>query len=128
MLRRSLCISLVGLLLSQVVASPVYPAAKQDDERIRKIKEDVHQLSQTGESHVRIELRDHRKLKGYIAKVEDDQFVISDLKSGKSTTVLYSDVLKVKRIKSHAGLVKAIGIIGTLVGIFVIVLVSVPRD
>jgi hypothetical protein len=54
----------------------------------------------------RIELRDHRELKGYITSVGDDQVVISDLKSGKSTTLLYSGVLKAKELRVMRALLK----------------------
>ena len=50
---------------------------------------------------VEVRLRDKTKLKGYVQQIADDHFVISDLKTNKTTNIAYAQVRKVKQVKDH---------------------------
>ncbi|MCI0488374.1 MAG: hypothetical protein L0229_17430 [Blastocatellia bacterium] len=61
-----------------------------------KIKVGIFKLGIGKESRVAVRLRDKTKLAGYISEIKEDSFVLTDLKTGTSTAIDYSDVTQVK--------------------------------
>jgi hypothetical protein len=43
-----------------------------------------------------VKLKDRTRLTGYVSKISDDSFAVTDLKSGEARTVAYPDVVQVK--------------------------------
>ncbi|MBZ5665977.1 MAG: hypothetical protein LAO30_15350 [Acidobacteriia bacterium] len=75
------------------------------------------------QSRVRVNLRDGTEVKGYISKVEENAFEVTDKKSGKVVVISYTEVEKVK----GPGLSKAANIVigvGVAVGVVVAVLIA----
>jgi hypothetical protein len=61
-----------------------------------KAKAEVQKRGVGEQSRVRVSLRDGTEVKGYISKVEENSFEVTDKKSGKAVAVSYNDVNKVK--------------------------------
>jgi hypothetical protein len=47
-------------------------------------------------------MKNGKKVKGYIAQVQEDDFVVRDRKTDAPTTIRYSDVLKVEENRGHS--------------------------
>ena len=89
-----------------------------------KAKAEVQKRGIGEQSRVRVRMRDGTEVKGYINKVEENSFEVTDRKSGKVVAISYNDVNKVK----GPGLSKAADIaigVGILVGIVVGILIAV---
>jgi len=67
-----------------------------DAKQAAKAKAEVQKRGVGERSRVRVSLRDGTEVKGYISKVEENSFDVTDKKSGKAVAVSYNDVNKVK--------------------------------
>jgi hypothetical protein len=104
MLKKHLSWLLSGLLLLCVVTQPV-AAGKQDDKKpvtIETIKSQVAKIGVGEKAKATITKKDGTKTKGYIARADEDDFVIRDRKTDAPTTIRYSDVAKVERNRGHS--------------------------
>lgn len=96
--------------------------ATQTDEmfRITKLKASLQKRGIGEKSRVTVRLRNKEEIKGYISKIEDASFDVTDKTVGQATTILYVDVERVQ----GSGLSKGakIGIIaGAAVALVVVV-------
>lgn len=123
----ALLMSIVLLFEGTIWASPGFPGSPEqasESKQAIKAKAEVHKRGVGEQSRVRVELRDGREIRGYISKIEDASFEVTDKASAKATMISYSDVSKVK----GPGLSKAANIliaVGIAVGIVVAVLIAV---
>jgi hypothetical protein len=83
----------VSMLANQSVAATPPDKETRSIERVRAA---IYQLGTGQSSLVNITLRDKTKVIGYLSEVGDNSFVVTDLKTAKSTTVAYPDVAQVK--------------------------------
>ena len=94
-----------------------------------KIKEGIGKLGTGNDARVVVKLRDHTKLAGFISSIEEARFIITDVKTGNSTAVSYSDVTQVKGNNLSTGAKIAIGIgIGVCATLLVLYLISLSFD
>jgi hypothetical protein len=91
-----------------------------------KVKTSVAQLGVGEGARVTVKLRDKTKLEGYVSKVRQDSFDITDLKTGTPTTVAYPDVAKAKGHNLSTGAKIAIGA-GIGAGIVLLILLLYIR-
>ena len=85
-----------------------------------KIKAKVQKRGIGETSRVKAKLVNGSEVKGYVSKIEETSFTVTDKKTGQTTTVLYADVHKIR----GPGLSKGDKIlIGVGVGVVVFVLV-----
>ncbi len=101
---------------SQTQASQVKQAAKA--------KAEVQRRGVGEQSRVRVSLHDGTEVKGYISKVEENSFEVTDRKNGKVVAISYQDVNKVKGpgLSKTAQIIICVGIvIGIVVGIAIAV-------
>ena len=128
MLKKHLSWLLSGLLLLCVAAQPV-GASRQGDKQattVETIKSEVAKIGVGEKAKATITKKDGTRTKGYIARADEDDFVIRDRKTDAPTTIRYSDVAKVERNRGHStakhvGLGVAVGVgavITTLLIIF----------
>ena len=99
---------LVAVLVFNSVAVP-QATQTQRASPAAKVKTEVQKRSTDEKSRVKVRLRNKAEVKGYISKIEDASFDVTDKKTGRATTIPYADVEKVQ----GAGLSKGakIGII-----------------
>jgi hypothetical protein len=67
------------------------------DHQADQIKAEVEKRGARKQSRVRVSLRDGTEIRGYISKVDERSFGLTDEKSGKLTTISYENVNKIKR-------------------------------
>jgi hypothetical protein len=108
MFSKSLSLLLAVWIL--VVSGAPYALAKQDPRSAHtsRVKAAIQHLG-TGESaRLKVELYDKTKLAGSIAEIGDDQFVLHDATTGRSSSIAYSAVKKLRG--SAPGLVQTIAL------------------
>jgi hypothetical protein len=126
MLKKFLCLALVGLLINMVSLSPVYAGSKEEKQArfAEKVREGILKLGTGTDARVEVKLRDKTKLKGYISEAGADSFTVVDTKMGVATTVAYPQVTQVKgnNLSSGARVAIAIGLaIALLIGVAMVV-------
>lgn len=88
-----------------------------------QVKIQVAKLGLGEKARATITLKDGKKVKGYVSKAEEDDFVVRDRKTDVPTTIRYIDVAKVEKNKGHST-ARNLGLgIGIGVGAFLAVLV-----
>ncbi len=85
-----------------------------------KVKTGVQKRGIGEKSRVKVRLRNKAEVKGYISKIEDASFDVTDKNTGRATTIPYADVKKVQ----GAGLSKGAKI-GIIVGAAVVIVAVV---
>lgn len=63
---------------------------------VEKLKAGISKLGTGEKAKIEVKMKDGTKLKGFISEANDEQFVVTDAKTGKSTVVAYSQVRKAK--------------------------------
>lgn len=126
MLKITLSLLLAGLLFHHGSAGHVLAKSKAAEEahRIEKVKVSISRLGVGKEARVALKLRDKTKLAGYISRVEEDHFVVAEMKGDASTIVAYADVTQVKGHNLSTGAKIAIGV-GIGVGVVILILLLI---
>jgi hypothetical protein len=104
MLKKHLSWSLSCLLLLGLIAQAV-GAGQQGDKQatpVETIKSEVAKIGVGEKAKATITKKDGTKTKGYIARADEDDFVIRDRKTDAPTTIRYTDVAKVERNRGHS--------------------------
>jgi flagellar basal body-associated protein FliL len=73
------------------------PAPKDPVPQVEKIKMKVAKMGTGEKAKAKVKLRSGEKLKGYISSAGENDFVLTDKKSGKTTTIAYADVDEVRK-------------------------------
>jgi hypothetical protein len=100
-------------------------AAKTKEEKTAelaaKVKTEIAKLGTGPDARIEVKLRDKTKLKGYVSKVGEESFVITDPNSGAEINVPYPSVTKAKGANMSTGATIAIVV---LVGVIVAVAIG----
>jgi hypothetical protein len=104
-------LSLMLVYLLVFTAAPVLAGSKADGQAQtpEQIKAKIGQLGVGAKARATIKLKNGTKLKGYVERSGESEFVFRDKETGTSASVLYTDVAKVDANKGHST-AKAIGI------------------
>jgi len=95
---------LAGLLLLGPALQTV-SARQQSDKQalsLEQIKIQVTRLGVGEKARATITTRDGAKIKGYVDRVGDEDFVMRDRKTTAPTTIRYADVQKIDRSHGHS--------------------------
>ena len=100
----------------------VVAQAAQTQEASQAVKADIQKRGIGEKSRLKVRRRNKPEVRGYISKIEDTSFEVTDKKTGQVTTIPYADVEKLQ----GAGLSKGakIGLIAGL-GVAIVALVIV---
>ena len=87
-------------LVAMAIPPKLYAGSKDEKQAIlaEKVKKGILQLGTGERVRVSVELRDKTKLDGYINSSDENSFVVTDPKSGNSTSVPYNTVKSVKGV------------------------------
>jgi hypothetical protein len=117
-----------GLLLLGPLSTMTQAASGKDKPpvTVEEIKTRISKLGLGEKARATITLKDGSKRKGYIARADQDDFVIRDRKTDSPTTIRYADVAGVERNKGHStakhvGIGVGIGVGAFLAAIFIII-------
>jgi hypothetical protein len=123
-----LLLSLTLIYLLVFTAAPVLAGSRIDTQAQspEQVKAKVEQIGTGERARANVRLKNGTKLKGYIQRAGDTEFVLTDKDKGTSTTLLYSDVDKIERRKGHSTAkwvtIGAAAGVGAFVGILLIVI------
>lgn len=123
MIKRSLSLLLMILLTFVAAARAAGQASTTQASDTEKIKSKVARLGVGEKARAQVKLRTGEKIKGYVSRAGETDFVITDKKTAETKTFLYADVLDVKK---PGGLSTAAKIgIGVGIGVAVLAIVFV---
>lgn len=93
-------VSPVILLLVTVLvfnsAADAQPAKTEDGSQAAKVKTALQKRGVGEKSKVKVRLRTKEEIKGYISKIEDESFDLTDSKTGQATTIQFVNVERVQ--------------------------------
>jgi len=117
--KKHLSIILIVSLISLATGIQAFARGSGKDAlpQVEKIKAKIAKLGTGEKAKVRIKLRSGERLKGYISSAGENDFAITDKKSGQTKTVLYSDVIEARKPGLSKGtkiaIVVVIGVVAT---------------
>ena len=103
--------------------APAFAQNLTDAAETAKIKTALTKRGTGEKAKIKIKLRDGREIKGWIAELNADDFVIADSKTKNQTKIFYNDVVKVK--KSGLSLGAKLGIAALVVGAAAVIVIAV---
>ena len=112
MFRKYISILFIVLVVNLLGVFPVIASTKEEKEAqfAEKVKANIAKLGTGKDARVEVKLKDGTKLKGYVSKIDDESFVVTDAKTGTETTVLYPQTKQIKGNNLNTGAKIAIGI------------------
>jgi hypothetical protein len=98
LMKKLLTLMVACLVVSAVSVRPVAASSKAEKEArfAGKVKLGVEKLGSGRDTRVEVKLRDKTRLKGYISEISENEFVVTDLKTGASNKVAYTEVKQIK--------------------------------
>ena len=98
----SLLLAILLVSNSVVFADQAAPAPgttqvqTQETPQAAKIKAKVQMRGIGENARVKVKLMNGAEVKGYVSKIEETSFTVTDKKTGQTTAVLYADVQKIQ--------------------------------
>lgn len=129
-MKRLLTLMVTCLVVSALTVRPV-AASSNAEKEVRfaaKVKSGIEKLGSGRETRVEVKLRDKTKLKGYVSEINENGFVVTDLKTGASNNVSYGDVKQVKGNNWSTGAKIALGVGIAAVVLLIFVLAALNSD
>ena len=122
MLKGHLSIMLIGLLFHMsIMPTLARSKAEKEAQSTQKVKAVILKLGIGEAALISVKLRDKTKLEGYISESSEDHFVVTNAKTGVTTSVAYPQV---KQVKGNNLSTKAKIAIGVLIGVAVLDVVA----
>ena len=123
MLKANVSFLIAILILQFLFIAPAFGQSLTGAAETAKIKAALTKRGAGEKSKVNIKLRDGREIKGYVAGLNADDFVIADSKTKTQTIIAYTEAVKVK--KSGLSLGAKIGIAALAIGAVTVVVIAV---
>ena len=93
MLKRILC-AFLAIVLQSCSMIPAY--ASNSANRAEELKAGLKKLGTGEKTKIKVKLANGSKFSGYLSRIRENDFEVTDFKNGKTTAVLYSNVVKAK--------------------------------
>lgn len=126
MLKTVVLISIAVLIIQFFFIAPTSAQKLTDDAQTVKIRKDLMKRETGEKSKIIIKLRDGREIKGYIAEMNADDFVIANSKNNQRETIAYSDAVKIKKSGLSLGAKMAIGV-GVVIAVAAVVALAAKK-
>lgn len=129
MFKRILTITLTFLIINLSLTSIAFAETKEEKEAkfAEKVKTQITKLGTGKDAKVEVKLKDSTKLKGFVSKIGDESFVVTNDKTGDSTEIPYPQTKQVKGNNLSNGAKILIGV-GLIVAFTVILYVAGRSD
>lgn len=114
----ALCLLFVGV--PNVAAKS---KAEKAAEFAAQVKTDIAKLGTGPDARIEVKLRDKTKLAGYVSRVGEQSFFITDTKTGAETEVPYPNVAKASGQNMSTGAKIAIGVLAGVGAVFLVLLI-----
>lgn len=127
MLQKIISLMLIIAFVNLISVSHVLAANdKKDAKTTAKVKDNIARLGTGGMARVKIELKDNRKIEGYVAEAGQDSFTVKNSETGQTTEVAYSQVKKARGNNLSTGAKIAIGV-GVAIAVLAIVFLAAKK-
>lgn len=124
MFRKVFAILLTGILITTAFGIQSVHAQAGNFTETEKVRVKVHKIGIGRDARVEVKLRDNTKLKGHVSHAGQDDFTVTDSKTGTAQTVAYTDVTQVKKpggLSTRALLaIGAVAVAAVVIGVTVI--------
>ena len=124
---------LVIALVANSIALPAQkptegPSQGSDSKNAAKVKAEVQKRGIGKQSRLKVTLRNHTQVKGYVSQIGDASFQITNPKTQDVTTIAYADVKKVRGpgLPRSAGIAIGIGVVAA--ALLILLAFSLPKD
>ena len=128
MFKKNLSLIIVVSLLLSLFATPAALAKTKEEKEsalAAKVKDGVAKLGAGVDAKISVKLRNKTKLRGYVSRIEEENFFVTDAKTGAETRVAYGDVTQAKgnNLSTGAiiGIAAAVAVGVTLLVIYIII-------
>jgi len=121
MLRYSIFVLISVLLINDVGFTQ--SITSQETSQTAKVKTEVQRRGTGPKSRVKVTLRNNTEVRGYINRISDSSFELTDRNTGQTTTIAYADTSRVQGNGLSKGAKIAI-IAGVGVAILVVVIAA----
>lgn len=104
MFRKPITHLLVSILILSFIGVPSVVAQSKEEKAAAftvDVKKRIAKLGTGSEAKLQVKLQDKTKLKGYVSKIGDDSFALSDPKTNAETNVSYANVTQLKTRMSN---------------------------
>ncbi len=124
MFRKPITHLLVSTLILSFIGVPSIVAQAKEEKAAAftaDVKKRVVKLGTGSEAKLQVKLQDKTKLKGYVSKIADDSFAMTDPKTNAETNVSYANVTQLKTRMSNGEviLISALAGAGAIIALFV---------
>ena len=125
MFKQLASLALAGLFIIALTPVHIRAQAQADKEarQTEKIKAKVIKLGTGKRARVEVNLKDNRRLKGYVSEIAEDHFSVADGKNRTVTTVTFDQVTRVKS-KNREWIYAAVFGVGTVVSLLILTSIS----
>lgn len=128
MIKRILVAVLSLMLLTTAFGfQSTYAQASPDAQQIEKVRTKVARIGTGRNARVDVKLHDQTKVKGYVSDTSQDSFTVTDIKTGTSRTIAYTDVAQLKKHEDNVS-ARTWGIVAGATAAGVIVTVLLLRN
>lgn len=116
MFKKYLTLLVAILVINLTISGSVFANNKEgkDAKFTEKVKTEITKLGIGTDAKVKVKLKDGTKLKGYVAEINEDNFVIKNLENDNATVVSYANAKQVKGNNLSTGAIIAITVGVTL--------------
>jgi hypothetical protein len=112
----------IGFADEPILRPETPQGAPREAQRVARIKAEVQKRGAGKNSKVRVTLENGATVKGSISKIEESSFDVIANKTRQATSILYSDVQKIRGPGLSTGAKIAIGV---AIGVVVLVIIAV---
>lgn len=109
----------IGLLLTLICHTTVSAKSSKEEKVSERVKAEIIKLGTGPEARIKVKLRDKSKIKGYVSKIGQNDFVVVEDKSNSQLHINYGKVKQVKGKNNLTG--KEIGYIAITIAILAVV-------
>ena len=129
MLKKYVTIFVTVLILNLSLSSLVFAGTKDEKlaAKTEEVKINIAKLGTGKDTKINVKLKDGTKLKGYISEINENNFVVTNNRSGVSTEVPYSNAKQVKGNNLSTGAKIAIGV-GIAAAVLIIAFVVIAKS
>jgi hypothetical protein len=111
---------------THAAAAPRIPQA-QETKQAAKFREEIRKHNAGESSRVKVKLTNGTEVKGYISKIDESSFAVTNKKTAQATTISYSEVQKIQGPGLSKGAKIAIGIGVPVVAAVIVVAIALGQ-
>ena len=123
MLKRYFLMSLL-VLVGNLAVSPLAFASNKSEKEAKfaeKVKTEIAKLGVGKDARIKVKLKDGTKLKGYVSEINDNDFSVTNAKTGKATVISYSSAKQVKGNNLSSGTIITLAFVAAIIVILFVV-------